>query len=440
MKKIFCHIALICFLINNFSLGQLNFTEQTSGVTTTLKSASALMGGSVAWICGYSGVVLKTTNTGTNWINVSGNGIPGTASLISISCIDQNNAITAGYIGSNTFVYRTSNGGLNWSQVFTETGGFINAIYLSTNSGSGFMYGDPVGGRWSLWKTTNSGATWDSTGLYLPQAGSEAGWNNAISVNGNHIWFGTNNSRIYHSRNYGLNWTVQSTTPEVNSYAVFFPTFLYDTSYGFAGGTTLLLTTNSGMNWRDTTAPGTGSFGGFTEGMWGGSNFPPMLMFYVRNNVICMYFSYPYFSAVYTAPSGAYSHISPYFTGNAYAVRTLGGITRVLTFFGGGIKKISSLVPDGFRLYDNYPNPFNPSTKIKFDVQLSPLSERGVGGFITLKIYDALGREVETLVNEKLTPGTYEVEWNAEKYTSGIYFYRLTTDGYSVTKKMVLIK
>jgi hypothetical protein len=108
----------------------------------------------------------------------------------------------------------------------------------------------------------------------------------------------------------------------------------------------------------------------------------------------------------------------------------------LVTIFG-GVKKISSLVPDGFKLYDNYPNPFNPSTRIKFSIPPS----KGVGGmYIWLIIYDALGREIETLVNEKLSAGTYEVEWSAEKYTSGIYFYRLTTDGYSVTKKMVLIK
>jgi hypothetical protein len=59
---------------------------------------------------------------------------------------------------------------------------------------------------------------------------------------------------------------------------------------------------------------------------------------------------------------------------------------------------------------------------------------------VKLVIYDILGREIDVLVDEVLKSGTYEVEWNAEKYTSGIYFYRLTTDGYSVTKKMVLIK
>jgi hypothetical protein len=217
---------------------------------------------------------------------------------------------------------------------------------------------------------------------------------------------------------------------------------MMDTAYGFAGGTTLLLTSNGGMNWRDTTALGTGGFGGFSEGMLGVANFPPQVLFYVRNdNTIYESFGSSSWGPAYTAPSGTYSHISPYFTSLAYAVQTLGGITRLWTFFG-GVKKISYLVPDGFKLYNNYPNPFNPSTKIKFDVRppLSPLLGKEGTGVVLLRIYDALGREVETLVNEKLSAGTYEVEWNADKYTSGIYFYRLTSEGYSVTKKMILLK
>jgi hypothetical protein len=300
------------------------------------------------------------------------------------------------------------------------------------------MVGDPVGSRWSLWKSTNSGANWDSSGLYLPQAGTEAGWNNSMAVKNNHIWFGTNNSRIYHSSNLGASWISQSTAPEVNTYTVWFS---QDTLYGFAGGTTLLLTSNGGTVWRDTTAPGTGNFTGFTEGMPGVKDFPPMIVWYTRsdNSLYWRQFNGPW-QSVYTATAGTYRYISPLLCGYAIAVRNNGGITMLVTQFG-GVKKISSSVPDGFKLYDNYPNPFNPSTKIKFSVS----RQSQEGGNIHLTVYDALGREVETLVNEKLSAGTYEVEWpapsgSADKYTSGIYFYRLTTDGFSVTKKMILLK
>ncbi len=97
-----------------------------------------------------------------------------------------------------------------------------------------------------------------------------------------------------------------------------------------------------------------------------------------------------------------------------------------------GIKPISSEVPNSFKLVQNYPNPFNPSTKINFAL---PKPD-----FVKLVVYDILGREVATLVNESLKPGTYEVEWNASNFSSGVYFYRLETDGYIETKKMIVVK
>ncbi len=97
-----------------------------------------------------------------------------------------------------------------------------------------------------------------------------------------------------------------------------------------------------------------------------------------------------------------------------------------------GIKNISSEVPSSFSLSQNFPNPFNPTTNVQFSI---PNVQ-----YVTLKIYDALGREIETLVNEKLVPGTYEVDWNGSNYPSGVYFYRLMTDNFNETKKMLMIK
>ncbi len=92
--------------------------------------------------------------------------------------------------------------------------------------------------------------------------------------------------------------------------------------------------------------------------------------------------------------------------------------------------------PDGFILFQNYPNPFNPSTRIQY--QLSSISR------VVLKVYDVLGNEVATLINEELSIGKYEVEFNASSgirnLASGIYFYQLTAGDFIQTKKMVLIK
>jgi len=97
-----------------------------------------------------------------------------------------------------------------------------------------------------------------------------------------------------------------------------------------------------------------------------------------------------------------------------------------------GIKPISTEIPSSFSLSQNYPNPFNPLTNIKFELPKS--------NYVTLKIYDALGREIATLINEQLAPGTYEVDWNGSNYPSGVYFYRLMTDNFNETKKMLMIK
>lgn len=106
-----------------------------------------------------------------------------------------------------------------------------------------------------------------------------------------------------------------------------------------------------------------------------------------------------------------------------------------------GIKQITSAVPGKFSLSQNYPNPFNPVTKIKFDLPKSNLILSGAKGlFVRLTVYDILGREIAVLVNKQFQPGSYEVEWNAANYPSGVYFYRLETEGISESKKMVLVK
>jgi hypothetical protein len=89
-------------------------------------------------------------------------------------------------------------------------------------------------------------------------------------------------------------------------------------------------------------------------------------------------------------------------------------------------------VPEDFSLSQNYPNPFNPVTNIEFMVSKS--------SFVKLAVFDVSGREVETLVNQSMSAGSYKADWNATKYSSGIYFYSITTENYHETKKMILIK
>ena len=97
-----------------------------------------------------------------------------------------------------------------------------------------------------------------------------------------------------------------------------------------------------------------------------------------------------------------------------------------------GINQIGFEVPSSFSLHQNYPNPFNPVTNIKFDLPKN--------GFVTLKVFDILGREITTLVNETLSAGSYETKWDGSSYPSGVYFYRLNSGDFMDVKKFVLIK
>jgi hypothetical protein len=128
---------------------------------------------------------------------------------------------------------------------------------------------------------------------------------------------------------------------------------------------------------------------------------------------------------------------------NAVGISPYSASWKFGTFFV-GVVQIGSDIPTEFHLSNNYPNPFNPTTKIRFDIPKTPLSfgegyapeARGV----RLVIYDILGSEVTTLIDGQLKPGTYEVDWDASAYPSGVYFYRLQAGDYTMTKKGLLIK
>ena len=388
-----------------------------------------------AWICGYSGVVLKTTNAGVNWTNVSGNGIPNNVQLINIFGIDQNNAITAGYISTTTYVYRTTNAGANWTQVFTQANGFINAVWMTSNT-NGLMQGDPAGGRWTLFKTSNGGANWDSTGMYLPQVGTEAGWNNSLWYRDNKFWFGTNNTKVYFSSNNGATWSGKSTSPEVNGYSVCFSLYWSQNS-GLLGGTSIVMSNDTGYTWSTITTPGTGNIVGFTGYPLPVDNMYFMQIRYARGNMI--YWSSggnpPAFSIEYTAPSGTYNHMSMARTSSGsfmtFAVKTAGGITRC-TCPVTAISTISNEVPTSYKLGQNYPNPFNPVTNIEFSIPKN--------SSVKISIYDNTGKLVDILFSGESKPGTYKITWDAVNYASGIYYYSLQTDEFTMTKKMILVK
>ena len=396
--------------------------ELTSPATGTLASISAPTDNAV-WAAGYTSstsgppFVVRTTNGGI-FTSALGTGIGAGVPLFNIWGIDANTALATGST-SSSFIYKTTDGGLTWSTVLTQAGGFFNAIVM-TDASNGFVTGDPVGGRWSLFRTTNGGTTWDSTGMFLPQAGSEAGWNNCAQKIGNNIWFGTNNTKVYYSSNNGANWVAQATGEAAASGSI---VWFNDVNNGLYGGTTLRSTTNGGTVWNANAGIGTGVYSGITGN---GNSF-----WTTRGTTAIGYSSNngANWSTAYTS-TGAVVNITKSRTGNLlYASKSTGGIVKYGVTV--GVTPVTT-VADNYSLSQNYPNPFNPSTSIKFALPTS--------GFTSLKIYNMLGKEVATLVSTNLSQGTYFYDFNASALSSGVYFYKLESGNFSEVKKMSLIK
>jgi hypothetical protein len=411
---------LVILLIMQSGYLASQWTEQTSGVSVTLYAVSAV-DNNTAWICGLGGVVLLTTNGGQNW-NLTSTPNP-SLFIYTIYGISKTTALLAGN-SSSSYLYRTTNSGNNWTEVFTEAGGFINSIAGSqTDSNYLFMNGDPVGGRWSLWQSFNGGAAWDSTAnnLMIPDNGSEAGFINSLFMDYGYIWFGTINERIYRIDNSGF--FSQPTTGLSHVYGIWFNNALT----GMAGASSMVLSQNSGANWLPLAAPGSGLISGVTGtgNQWWFTKGTSV--YYSSNNGNSW--------STATTQSGFYYHITKARAANnnnIWAIRQGGGISK-FTYIT-SVHPVNDIVPVEFRLYQNYTNPFNPSTIIKFDIPSS------AAGRVILTVYDILGREISVPVDKELNAGSYEADFDGSELTSGIYFYRIGAGTYSQVKKMILIK
>jgi hypothetical protein len=128
--------------------------------------------------------------------------------------------------------------------------------------------------------------------------------------------------------------------------------------------------------------------------------------------------------------TGLSPNLPYYYRVRAYNIGGASGNSNIISVTITDVENTST--PTSYRLYQSYPNPFNPSTKIKYDLPQ--------GSYVTIKVYDITGKEVKSLVNSQETLGYHEIVFNAEDLPSGIYFYRLIAGNYSEVKKMILMK
>jgi photosystem II stability/assembly factor-like uncharacterized protein len=434
MKKIYIAVILILvFKVTSFSQGWIDLN--INPLPAVLNSVSTISH-NVVWTGGFQGTVMYSSNAGVSWTN-HGGGALGTMSIYSIMALDQNIALCGATGGGFTHIFRTTNVGASWFAFYNQANGFIDDIKF-INSLTGYAYGDPVGGRWTFIKTINGGISWDTNSLRFNSISGEIGFPNAmfvysLTINQDIIWFGTNNSRIYRSTNSGVNWS-SIPVPQTSTYGISF----FDANTGLiCGNSQIHRTTNGGITWSGGLLQGSGpvlSVANNSGRAWctrGDS------IFFSTNQGVS-------FSFQHKSPGAtSYRHIS--FALTATNDRSIIGGYAITgeTFVGKyddntiGIETINDLNPDHFYLSQNYPNPFNPSTKIRFAL---PPVRSYVNIPLQLKIFDIFGKEVAKLVNQALSPGTYEVEWDASINSSGVYFYSLYYGAYKETKKMLLIK
>lgn len=426
MKNITSLFFLFLFSVLQSTYSQTSWVELTTGVTSRLNDISSRKNVGV-WACGENATIIRSTNSGDTWFNTNNSIIPANRNLTCVYGINAASAYTSGFDGSNSVVYKTVNGGATWSESFQLENARVNGIYFY-DLNEGILAAEPVGGRWSIYKTYDGGNTWDSAGLFVPRLNNESGFIGSFWATGTRIWFGTNNSRIHTTEDLGASWQVLATGGEQNSRSIWFD---YNYNMGYTGGNSIINSSNYGNSWGNLLTPGTGDLTGITSSGTG------RLLWFTRydNKIYYSPFYGEEFELSYTISNGKYTGITierdGFFGGAVYAIRDNGGISRTF-FFAIGIEPISLEIPKNFSLSQNYPNPFNPITNFEFSIASL--------GLVNLVIYDVTGREIETLLNTDMKPGTYKADWNAANYPSGVYFYRLSAGKFTETKKMLMIK
>ncbi|MEK9136155.1 MAG: YCF48-related protein, partial [Bacteroidota bacterium] len=382
---------------------------------------------------GHNGYVFRTTNGGSWWdlqkLEVTGQIFGRDESLHGISIVDSGFAVVAGPGGT---VFRTTNGGTSWQSIGYPNlpdGFWIEDVKFVTRN-DGWLVGldQDFGHAASVYRTTNGGTTW-------VQAMNQNSYMWAVDfVDAQHGWIATIGELYFRTTNGGATW-VSGTLPSSGSPSVSDMQFA-NQQVGWAVGWSgfVVRTTNGGASWTVQNI-GTTEDHLFSvhvvspsEAWLTGREADPLTM----NGV------------VYHTTNGGTTWTrevvapNPYW---GYAITGSGGNIWIAGYEGRIMKKDAPtaaqedgkrIIPQALRLYQNYPNPFNPSTSIQFDVPTSALT--------TLKVFDILGREVAALVNEVKQPGTYNLSWNAGSHSSGLYFFRLESGGFTETKRMLLLK
>jgi len=437
-----------------------SWTTVNSGLTNLYVNAFTVSGTNL--FAGTEGNgVYRSTNNGANW---SATGTLSTPYIYALAVSGTN--IFAGADGDG--VFRSTNNGTTWTLVSTGitntrifalaasgtnlyAGTFGGGVFLSTNNGTNWtpinvgltntsvntlLVSDAnifAGTEDGIFLSTNNGSSWTSASFGLTNT-----FIHALAISGTNLYAGTEDG-VFHSTNNGANWTA------INS-GLTNPTIFALTVYGtnlFAGSNgngvwirpidivvpvelvSFSASTNGNnvsLNWSTATETNNSGFSIERKQVFSQqstvSNKEWFELAFVNGNGT-------------TTKTQSYSFNDNNLTSGKYLYR-LKQIDFDGTFEYSNEVEVIINVPDKFELSQNYPNPFNPSTKIKYQIATSNI--------VNLKIYDVLGNEVASLVNEVQPAGNYELTFDASLLSSGTYFYKLQAGSLVETKKMLLLK
>ena len=374
-----------------YSNDETNWSERNSGLTNLKVYAMEADNGEL--IAGtYGGGVFFSSDKGNSWIGKS-NGL--TVPFVALPYI-----VSVEKSGSNVFagnaaagIFRSTDSGDNWSNAYPITYS-VNDIYKNQNK----MY---AGVGPYILRSVDNGFTWtnvvtSNTSIKKIKTIPQQDQTDQIFVAGL--------DGFYYSLNNGGSW-VQKDIGSVNDIAIL-GNNIFAVTEGFAvfESGIVYLSTDLGVTWTNINA-----------------NLPTP----TKIRTLLIYGDYIY-------------------AGSSSGIVYKRKLSDVIT----DVEQISSNQPSEFSLDQNYPNPFNPSTKIRFVIpnevrnlkDFSSQTPRNDNILVTLKVYDVLGREVATLINEQKPAGSYEVKFDASDLSSGIYFYTLNAGSKNITKKMILLR
>lgn len=455
-----------------FFLNSVNFTNTNSGISTgwgiDMQNPNT------------TSRALYTTNGGTTWLNAS---VPDSSRAIvcvqyitpeivyatgamnvftdkSFSALDgrasfNNNGMpidiySNGIEFSTGAFFKSTDGGKSWKKYGTMPEDCYYVTYcdfIDANTGIaiGSIIDTNTNIQTKILKTTNGGLTWFKTmnDLIVRDLSSVNFVNENVAFATGFEFNGTHElSSIIKTTNGGVNWT-SITRDSVKYTKVHF----INNNTGYVSGTNfagaiILKTTNQGSNWntiytRDSLIlEGINFYGESGVGIAYGEKF------YTGDNYVPSVLRTTDFGATWSLQTISESAPNVNVTSSSmidkYNYFIAGGTFqegRIYNTKNGGSTSINNnggIVTSDYSLSQNFPNPFNPATSIKFNLP--------VRSNVTLKVYNGLGKEIIELVNEQKAEGSYEIKFDASNLPSGVYYYKLTSDNFSDTKKMILIK